>query len=122
MNAIYHTFFTIFQRHKLYMGLTNIVDTNTNDSALLKQNFHPPRALFRLLDTLSQIIIAIKFAIKLKAKQRCFFHPFSQFLGLVFIRKLNVMLYCPVQNYNEPFYFMSFRYGQSHRAVTTAIY
>ena len=52
------------------MGLTNIVDTNTNDSALLKQNFHPPRALFRLLDTLSQIIIAIKFATKLEAKHR----------------------------------------------------
>ena len=52
------------------MGLTNIVDTNTNDSALLKQNFHPPRALFRLLDTLSHIIIAIKFATKLEPKQR----------------------------------------------------
>ena len=37
MNAIYHDFFTILQLHKLWMGLTNIVDTNTNDSSLSPQ-------------------------------------------------------------------------------------
>ena len=87
--------------------------------SLLKQNFHPPRALFRLLDTLSHIIIAIKFATKLNTKHKEFLLSFqsiswSSFLSALL--KLNVMLYWPVQQYNEPFYFMSFKENGPGRA------
>ena len=45
--------------------------------SLLKHNFYPPRALFRLLDTLSHIIIAIKFATKLNTKHKEFLLSFQ---------------------------------------------
>ena len=45
--------------------------------SLLKHNFYPPRALFRLLDTLSHIIIAIKFATNLNTKHKEFLLSFQ---------------------------------------------